>query len=102
MTLGLQKGKLELHPYSDEWPRYFAQAKARIDAAIGEYVLDIQHVGSTAVPGLIAKPILDIGIAVADFEEVYRRIAPMEALGYVLKLIKICRKIGIPVVLEEP
>lgn len=85
MALGLRKGELVLAPYSDEWPRRFDEAKAEIEGAIGAYVLDIQHVGSTSVPGLMAKPILDIGVAVADFEEARRCVGPMEALGYQYK-----------------
>jgi GrpB-like predicted nucleotidyltransferase (UPF0157 family) len=54
-------------------------------ALIGDYVLDIQHIGSTSVPGLIAKPILDIGIAIMDFEEGKRCIKPIESLGYEYK-----------------
>lgn len=82
MALGLVSGTLELHPYSEDWPRLFAEAKAQIEAVIGDYVLDIQHVGSTSVPGLMAKPILDIGIAVENFEEARRCVQPMEELGY--------------------
>lgn len=85
MALGLASNRLELHPYSEEWPHYFSQEKARIEAAIGNDVLDIQHVGSTSVPGLMAKPIIDIGIAVEDFTEAHRCVEPMERIGYIYR-----------------
>lgn len=54
----------------------------RLRAVLGGFVLDIQHVGSTSIPGIPAKPILDIAVAVANFEEASRCLAPIEALGY--------------------
>lgn len=80
--IGLKRGIVELAPYTAEWRRLFEEEKARLQAAIGQYVLDIQHVGSTAIPGMIAKPIIDIGIAVRDFEEARVCILPIEQLGY--------------------
>ena len=73
---------MRLSPYREEWPLLYAQERERLEQAIGRYVLDIQHVGSTAVPGLPAKPIIDIGIAVRNFEEAAVCIAPIVALGY--------------------
>jgi GrpB-like predicted nucleotidyltransferase (UPF0157 family) len=67
--IGLQRGIVKLAPYAAEWKRLFEEEKALLETVIGQYVLDIQHVGSTAVPGMVAKPIIDIGIAVASFEE---------------------------------
>jgi len=81
-VLGLEPGRVRLVPYRGEWAQLFCKERARLLAAIGEYVLDIQHVGSTAIPGLPAKPILDIGVAVAEFEAARVCIAPLEALGY--------------------
>jgi GrpB-like predicted nucleotidyltransferase (UPF0157 family) len=56
-----------------------------LQAAIGPHVLDIQHVGSTSIPGMIAKPIIDIGIAVTSFEGARVCIQPIEQLGYVYR-----------------
>ena len=55
-AIGLKKGTVELLPYTAEWPRLFQEEKARLQTVIGQQVLDIQHVGSTAIPGMIAKP----------------------------------------------
>jgi len=79
--ISLKRGIVELVPYTAEWRRLFEEEKARLQAAIGQYVLDVQHVGSTAIPGLIAKPIIDIGIAVRDFEARVC-IGPIGQLGY--------------------
>ncbi len=68
--------------YSSEWPRMYEDERARIVEAIGEWLVEIQHVGSTSVPGLAAKPVIDImpGIrSLADDREIIPR---LEALGY--------------------
>ncbi len=69
----------------------FKEEKCRLQAVVGPYVLDIQHVGSTAIPGMVAKPILDIAIAVRNFEEARVCIQPIEQLGYEFK-----GELGIP------
>src|SRR5689334_1122677 len=79
---GLEEGALRLTPYHKEWEQLFREEKARLQAAVGLFVLDIQHVGSTSIPGLIAKPIIDIAIAVRSFEEARVCIQPVESLGY--------------------
>ncbi|RIK40819.1 MAG: hypothetical protein DCC55_13765 [Chloroflexi bacterium] len=80
--IGLPAKVVALHPYDPAWPRLFQEEAARLQAAIGRYVLDIQHVGSTSIPGLAAKPIIDLAVAVANFEEAAVCIEPMERLGY--------------------
>lgn len=80
--LGLARGAVALYPYTAEWPLLFQNEAARLQAAIGAHVLDIQHVGSTSIPGLPAKPILDIGVAVENFEAAAVCIQPLAALGY--------------------
>jgi len=85
MILGLQSGVVEIVPYQTDWPRLYEQEKQRIIAAIGAHVLLVQHVGSTAIPGMPSKPIIDIGIAVHKFEEAQVCISPMQALGYEYK-----------------
>lgn len=80
--IGLEKGVVKLAPYTAEWRRLFEEEKVLLQATIGPHVLDIQHVGSTAIPGMIAKPIIDIGIAVTSFEKASVCIQPIEQLGY--------------------
>ena len=83
--LGLASGQIQLSPYESGWQLLFLEERDRLEARVGEYVLDIQHIGSTSIPGMPAKPILDIGIAVTDFEEAVRCIKPLENLGYTYK-----------------
>lgn len=80
-SLGLERGVIRIAPYDPEWPRVYAAERQRL-AAVGGLFLDIQHVGSTAVPGLAAKPIIDIAAAVRDFDEAAACVAPIVALGY--------------------
>jgi GrpB-like predicted nucleotidyltransferase (UPF0157 family) len=61
--LGLARGAVELVPYIPAWTTLFQAERARLQHTLGADALDIQHIGSTAVPGLAAKPILDLGIA---------------------------------------
>jgi hypothetical protein len=62
---------------------YFEQERARIKNALGSFALTIEHVGSTAVPGLPSKPIIDLLVGVRSLEEARERcIDPIEALGY--------------------
>ena len=68
--------------YSLTWKRLYEEEKKLLVNTIGKYILDIQHIGSTAIPGMIAKPIIDIGVAVKDFEEAKICIKPIVNLGY--------------------
>lgn len=74
---------VEVVSYSKDWPVQFAQIAGRIGRALdGVPVLGVEHVGSTAVPGLAAKPILDIDIIV-ERQHVRAAIAALENIGYV-------------------
>jgi len=69
-------------PYDPRWPVQFEEEKARLLADIGAYVLSIEHIGSTAVPGLAAKPVIDILIGVRSLANAPLFIPPLEARGY--------------------
>jgi len=73
----------DLVPYNANWPALFEAEAARLRTALGSLALRIDHHGSTAVPGLAAKPVIDIQISVAVLQPLdpYRR--PLETLGYV-------------------
>lgn len=73
------KKKIEVVEYDPEWPAIFEKEKAIIKAALGENCVEVHHVGSTSVPGLIAKPKIDI-IAVADDRD--KAIAKLEKVDY--------------------
>jgi GrpB-like predicted nucleotidyltransferase (UPF0157 family) len=70
--IGLERGTVADVPSDDEWPAAFAQERHCLCKRIRHLVLDIQHVGSTAVPGLAARPILDLAVAVASPADVQR------------------------------
>lgn len=69
-------------PYDPRWPRRFEEEADRLRGALGPVLLDVAHVGSTAVPGLAAKPLIDIMLVVTDLDELDRRNPALEALGY--------------------
>lgn len=76
------KIKIEVSEYNPIWPQLFIQEKARIQAALGNTVRHIEHVGSTAVPNLAAKPIIDIDLIVDDPADESRYIPQLTTLGY--------------------
>ena len=79
---GLNPGELRLVAVGPEWASRFSAERDRLSTALGPVVLDIQHVGSTAVPGILAKPILDIAVAIQSFENGYPLVPLLVALGY--------------------
>lgn len=68
------------------WPELFETIRAGIAAALGERALRIDHVGSTSVPGLAAKPVIDIDLTVADTDDEDAYVPALEALGFVLRV----------------
>jgi GrpB-like predicted nucleotidyltransferase (UPF0157 family) len=81
--LGLEKGAIKLSPHREEWHELFAAEAARLNAAAGKHLLAVEHVGSTAVCGIAAKPIIDIALAVREIADVKQIIEPFENLSYV-------------------
>jgi GrpB-like predicted nucleotidyltransferase (UPF0157 family) len=75
-----------LAEYDPAWPELFRREADRIRAALGERTLQIEHVGSTSVPGLVAKPIIDIVLVVADSADEDAYVPPLESAGYVLRI----------------
>ena len=73
-------GRVDVVPYSDLWPLLYAQEAERIRDALGPSLRVIEHVGSTAVPGLAAKPVVDIALSVESFDEL--DVAALERLEY--------------------
>jgi len=74
---------VEIVPYDAIWPARFAQLGSELRAALGTTALRIDHIGSTSIPGLAAKAIIDIQISVAAFEPLDAYRLPLERLGYV-------------------
>jgi GrpB-like predicted nucleotidyltransferase (UPF0157 family) len=75
-----------LEPYDPAWPRLYAELERQIREGLGANALMIEHVGSTSVPGLSAKPIIDVVLAVADSADEGSYVPPLERIGYVLRI----------------
>jgi GrpB-like predicted nucleotidyltransferase (UPF0157 family) len=68
--------------YDPSWPQTFAAIRARLAAALGDVAIGIEHVGSTAVVGLAAKPIIDIDIVVRSSQDIGAAVDLLAAIGY--------------------
>jgi len=77
-------GPIQIVDYDPEWPRLFEREARRIQAALGDRVLLIEHTGSTSVPGLAAKPRIDMLLVVANSADEPAYVPALEAAGYVL------------------
>ncbi|HST16031.1 MAG TPA: GrpB family protein [Gaiellaceae bacterium] len=77
---------IELAEHDPAWSALYEREEARIRAALGDRVLLLEHVGSTAVPELAAKPRIDIVLAVADSADEQQYVPLLEAAGYVLRV----------------
>jgi GrpB-like predicted nucleotidyltransferase (UPF0157 family) len=80
--LGLQRGIVQVVPYQPSWTHLFHEEHLRLMSVLGTLALDIQHIGSTSVPGLAAKPILDIGIAVETESDIAACVPLLTGIGY--------------------
>jgi len=81
-VLGLEPGTVRLREYTPRWAELYTIEAAELRAALGALALDVQHVGSTAVPGLVAKPVLDIAVAIPAHAQVPRCATSLARLGY--------------------
>jgi GrpB-like predicted nucleotidyltransferase (UPF0157 family) len=89
VTIGERRphdGTVLLAPYAPQWPVQFARLAERIRAALGARALLLEHVGSTSVPGLSAKPVIDMVLAVADSADEPAYVPPLQAQGFVLRI----------------
>jgi GrpB-like predicted nucleotidyltransferase (UPF0157 family) len=77
---------IEICDYDEEWPRRFEHEEQRIRAALGDRALQIEHAGSTSVPRLAAKPIIDIVLVVEDTTDEDAYVPALEAAGYILRI----------------
>jgi ribA/ribD-fused uncharacterized protein len=83
---GREKRKITIAEYDPRWPARFRAERARIGKALGGNAVRVEHVGSTAVPGLAAKPIVDIQVSVADVEDEGSYRPQLEEAGYHLRV----------------
>jgi GrpB-like predicted nucleotidyltransferase (UPF0157 family) len=77
---------VEIADFDPAWADRYETVAARIRVALGDAVLALDHVGSTAVPGLAAKPVIDVDLTVADSADEDSYVAPLEAVGFRLRI----------------
>jgi GrpB-like predicted nucleotidyltransferase (UPF0157 family) len=80
------RAAVELEEYDGAWPERFCAEEERIRGALGERASQVEHVGSTSVPGLAAKPIIDLVLVVADSAQEEDYVPALEETGYVLTI----------------
>lgn len=80
------EGNIEVAEYNPQWPQWYAREAARLRSLLGDRILALEHVGSTSVPGLAAKPIIDIDLSVANSAEEAAYVPLLERAGYRLTI----------------
>lgn len=83
---GVEKRQIQIVDYDPDWPRRFAVERARIADALGPHALLVEHVGSTSVVGLAAKPIVDVQLSVTDPEDEGAYVPALSGVGYLLRV----------------
>jgi GrpB-like predicted nucleotidyltransferase (UPF0157 family) len=83
---GAEKRRIEICEYNPNWPTKFETHRERIAHALGRAALQIEHVGSTSVPGLAAKPIIDMLLVVKDSSDEAAYLPHLEGAGYSLRV----------------
>lgn len=82
-VIGLKRGEVKLAPYSDEWGVIADGIIKELNNILAEIAVDIQHIGSTAVKGMAAKPIIDIVVGVRNIKDIEKYIPRLEESGYI-------------------
>ena len=85
MSLGLKRGTVALEPHDDAWDAAARQTIRALRDILGQDALDIQHVGSTAIRGTVAKPIVDIAVCVRRLDDARRHDAALAAQGIIFR-----------------
>jgi GrpB-like predicted nucleotidyltransferase (UPF0157 family) len=81
-ALGLENNLVRLSDHTQLWAELYREEEKCIMAAVGHLIVDLQHIGSTAIPGIKAKPILDMMAGVPQLEKALLCKAPLETVGY--------------------
>jgi GrpB-like predicted nucleotidyltransferase (UPF0157 family) len=74
--------QIHLHSYTRIWALKFRKEQALLKLLLGDVILDIQHIGSTSIPGMVARPIIDILLSISDYDTGYEQAKIIERLGY--------------------
>ena len=83
---GIEKRYLVMAEYDPQWPEMYAEQERRVRAALGPAALQIEHIGSTSVPGLAAKPIIDVLVTVEDITAEEDYLDQLLDVGYELRV----------------
>ena len=75
--------KVIVLPYDSAWKDAFEEIKGEMEAALGDLILGIEHIGSTSVEGLSAKPCIDVDVIIEDYSAFADVVRKLEAIGYV-------------------
>jgi GrpB-like predicted nucleotidyltransferase (UPF0157 family) len=81
-ALGLELGTITVVPHDPRWAALFDDASVQLRAKLGDSILDVHHVGSTAVPGLCAKPVLDMLVLIPSLKDARELMPELADLGY--------------------
>ncbi len=85
MSIGLKRGAVSLEPHSAAWEEHAKETISVLEHILGSDAVDIQHVGSTAIVSIMAKPIIDIAVAVKAFPDFLQHEEALEAAGIVFR-----------------
>ncbi len=85
---GDRNDPIEIVPWDPAWAENFEDMRERLGAALGEQAVRIEHVGSTAIPGIPAKPIVDIQVSVPDVDDTDAYREQIESQGFALRYIE--------------
>ncbi len=81
-AIGLKQGTVQLAPHSAQWKLAFEKEKEDLEMLLGDYIADIHHIGSTSVPDLSAKPIIDILVTLRSFSDMIHLEEKLREAGY--------------------
>ena len=83
--IGLQRGIVKLLPYEKKWCEFYAKEESLLLDTIRNYIVAIEHIGSTSIPDIYAKPVIDIAIGIKDLPIGTLCISPLAGIGYEYK-----------------
>lgn len=86
LTGGREPAEISVVDYDEQWPARFEEMATRVRRALADRALGIEHIGSTSVPGLAAKPIIDMLLTVADVTDEAAYVSPLAPAGFVLRV----------------
>lgn len=81
-SVGLRRGTVRVDPYTELWAAEFDRERERLDTHLGARLLAIEHIGSTSIPGLAAKPLIDMQAAVKSLDQVDDILVVLKTMGY--------------------